>query len=543
MPAATATGATGAVRLNERCFLKPGVKLEPLICGWYAWSYMIPPAQHALNLANRHIPLLQSFAKNASAHVAAQLDPAMFGGPFVDLPATRVNEVEQLLQRTMAHCATRLRLARDLKEIDRLLQDNANGYSMSEFYARIPDSLQGLIEFVYDLNSHPRLRIQEELIYDEYQNEENEAILLSLIPDERRPFFMSTPRLPSAQDLLLQVPFSNPVVDTLASLRTRPAPLAELVRELGIRDDERAVFESFLTTTIPERQDAAYLGNAVRVRYFGHACVLVQTAQVSILIDPMLAWDDGHSDGRYIFNNLPDHLDYVVLSHNHQDHCAPEMLLQLRHRVGQIVVPRNNAGSLADPSMKLALRHLGFKRIHQLGAFEEIPIPDGMITSLPFPGEHVDLDIHSRHGIHLNLKGRRLAFLVDSDGRDPHLFRRIARKMDRRLDALFIGMECHGAPLSWLYGPLLTAAISRRNDESRRLSGLDSQRAWNVIQEFHASNVFVYAMGQEPWLRYIMGLEYTPESIQLREVASLLQRCELQGIKAQHLLIRAEFEF
>jgi hypothetical protein len=168
---------------------------------------------------------------------------------------------------------------------------------------------------------------------------------------------------------------------------------------------------------------------------------------------------------------------------------------------------------------------------------------DSCITSLPFPGEHVDLDIDSRQGILIEIRNRRFAFLVDSDGWDSALFGRIARRVGRRLDALFIGMECHGAPLSWLYGPLLTRPISRRNDESRRLSGLDSARAWSVLHEFEAANVFVYAMGQEPWLRHIMGLQYTPESIQLKEVAAFLQRCRDAQIAAESLFMSRELEF
>ena len=140
-------------------------------------------------------------------------------------------------------------------------------------------------------------------------------------------------------------------------------------------------------------------------------------------------------------------------------------------------MPGNNSGCLADPSMKLALRKLGFAKISILDAFESIRLLEGRLVSLPFPGEHVDLDIYSRHGIHVELRGRRFTFLVDSDGSDRHLFRRIAARLGKKADALFIGMECHGAPLTWLYGPLLTKPITRGNDESSRLSGLNCERA------------------------------------------------------------------
>ena len=278
----------------------------------------------------------------------------------------------------------------------------------------------------------------------------------------------------------------------------------------------------------------------MRIRYFGHACVLVQTAQVSILFDPMLAFEDV-PDGRFTFCDLPPFIDYVVLTHNHQDHCSPEMLMQLRHRVGRVIVPRNNTGSLCDPSMKLILRRLGITRVDVLDAFDRIELPEGQLTALPFAGEHTDLDIHTKQTVFVSLKGRGILFLVDSDGWDPALYRRVIGKLRQPVDMLFLGMECHGAPLTWLYGPLLTQRISRRDDESRRLSGANCERAWNVLQEIRAPNVLVYAMGQEPWLRFVMGLEYAPDSIQLTESAKFVERCAQSGVRAEYLRTSAEF--
>jgi L-ascorbate metabolism protein UlaG (beta-lactamase superfamily) len=288
---------------------------------------------------------------------------------------------------------------------------------------------------------------------------------------------------------------------------------------------------------------AHYRGEGVRLRYFGHACVLIESGDTTILLDPVHAWDVGKGDGRFTFNDLPPRIDYVVLSHNHQDHCVPEVLLQLRHRVNHVIAPANNSGSITDPSLKLLLRQLGFSSVLTVDAFDEVRFADGRIISLPFPGEHVDLDIHSRHGIYIEIRTRRFTFLVDSDVQDPVLFERITRRIDKRVDALFLGMECHGAPLSWLYGPMLTRPIARRDDESRRLSSLDSARAWQVLQRFAAARAFVYAMGQEPWMKYMMGLQYTPESIQLREIASFLERCREAGIPAEQLYLRRELEF
>lgn len=522
-------------------FLKPGTKIEPLIFGWYAWIHLIPPIQRALNITYRQVPLLESFIKTPDIHVAANADPALYGGPFVQISADRIDEARALLASMQMRAARHISLARDLKELDRKLQKSATGFSMSDFYTDIPDSLLGLVEFLYDLNDHPRIRVCEELAYEEFAQEDMQEVLISSVPERSRSFFMNTPSLPDPEAVRLPVSFADERLDDLAQMRTRAQPLRQLSDLFELRGNDRDLFSTFFTSTPPSRRSPHYTGSAVRVRYFGHACVLIQTQNTSIVIDPMFAWEDGVDD-RFTFCDLPDTLDYVVLSHTHQDHCSPEMLIQLRHRARTILVPRNNSGNIADPSLTLALRKLGFRNIIGMDPFESIEFADGRITSLPFPGEHVELDVHSRHGIHVDVAGRKLAFLVDSDGRDSHLFRRVARKLDKTLDALFIGMECHGAPLSWLYGPLLTKPINRRNDESRRLSGFDSIRAWSTIEQFDVGRVFVYAMGQEPWLKHVMGLEYSPDSIQLKEVARLLDRCASARIPAENLFTSRELE-
>ena len=496
---------------------------------------MLSAAQHAMHVVYRHLPLLESFVRNPGVHLRAAADRRLFGGPFVHLPRERVPDIQRLIDRTTVQCARLIRLGRDLREMDERLQESATGYSLSELYLDLPASLAGLIEFVYDLNNHPKLRLYEDLLYDDDLAAGTEEILLAPIRDEDRRFFMSTPRLPEEGTVIFPMTFADSRLDLISGARTRPVVWQELAQTLGLPESQRTDFSRLFTTQPPARHDVDYTGPGVRLRYFGHACVLIQTAQTNVLIDPMLATENDHGDSRFTFHDLPDRIDYVILSHGHHDHCVAEMLIQLRHRVGEVLVPASNQGTLADPSLRLILRRLGIERVRVLSPFDTVSFGDGRITSLPFPGEHVDLDIYSRHGIFVEARERRFAFLVDSDGWDRGLFRRIAARLGPRLDALFLGMECHGAPLTWLYGPLMTRPISRKDDESRRLSGLNSERAWNVLQEFDVPRVFVYAMGQEPWLRYIMGLQYEPDSIQLKEVAAFLERCRQTPVMATHL--------
>jgi L-ascorbate metabolism protein UlaG (beta-lactamase superfamily) len=284
----------------------------------------------------------------------------------------------------------------------------------------------------------------------------------------------------------------------------------------------------------PPRSSPALEGDGVRIRYFGHAAVLVQSARTSVLFDPLVAWDAEDPGAHFTFHDLPDRIAYVFLTHNHQDHFCPEILVQLRNRIGTVVVPRSNPNSIADPSMKLALRKLGIHSVRVVDPLSQIELPGGTLTTIPFFGEHAGLDVQSKHAALLELEGRRFLFLADSDCCDRNLYRRLAQRIGS-VDAMFLGMECHGAPLSWLYGPYLTRPVSRRADDSRRLSGADCERAWGVVQELRCKRLFVYAMGQEPWLRHLLGLAYAPDSIQITESDRLVARCREHGIPAERL--------
>lgn len=520
---------------DQALFLRSETKIEPLSCGWYVWGHLVPPVQHALNLAFRQLSLLKSFVANPSVHEAAASDPGLLGAPFVQLQKAEVARVAELAKRTAESCGNQLRFAESLMAFSRQLLESAHGFSLEGLYQTMPACLSGLIELTYDLNNQPGIRINEELSYSaDLDNAKTQQIALFAGKDRDRAFFLNTPRLDSPERLILPVPFAERRLDVLAASRTRPTSAARLLDVLRVPVPQQQRFLQYFTTTPPQRNQPEYLGEEVRVRYFGHACVLVQTSKVSILVDPLLVGDHEEEEAALTMNDLPDFIDYVFLTHNHQDHLNPEMLLQLRSRIGHILVPRNNPGNLADPSMKLTLRALGFDNVTIMDPLESVAIAEGEITSLPFYGEHADLSISSKHGLHLRLKGQTFAFLADANCMDRVLYRRLTSRLGK-IDTLFIGMECDGAPLTWLYSPYLPRPMKRKDDESRRLSGSDCDRAWAVVEEIGCTKVFVYAMGQEPWLKHLCGLQYTAESKQIVESNRLVERCRDARIPAERL--------
>jgi L-ascorbate metabolism protein UlaG (beta-lactamase superfamily) len=247
----------------------------------------------------------------------------------------------------------------------------------------------------------------------------------------------------------------------------------------------------------------------------------------------MLSYTYESDVSRYTYLDLPEVIDTVLITHNHQDHVLIETLLQLRHKVRQIIVPPSN-GSLQDPSLKLILQQAGFSNVIALGELESVPFENGSVTAVPFLGEHSDLDIRCKSAYLVRCGPHSILFAADSCNIEPALYEHLHEAFGD-VDALFVGMECNGAPLSWLYGPLLCRPIERAMDQSRRLAGSNYDQAIDIVNRFRCSEVYVYAMGQEPWLNYVMSLKYNERSKPIVESNRLLDECRTRGIAAERL--------
>lgn len=518
---------------DKKVYLKPNVLAEPLVNEWYAWPSLIAPATAAMYVAKSHLKILQSFISAPQIHAAALKNPAMRGGPFINTDATQA-EIKSLMERTVKEQPELLELAAALEALNSMLVTEAQGGSLEPLYERVPEILKGYVELVYDLNNYPAVRLIEGLLYKSpFYKESSQSIAFALCEADDRPFVLSTPSLPRDGRLHRRVPFRSASLDELFRMKSEPQSLGYAREILDVSGTDVELCDSFFTEE-EQRRTARYDGDRMRVRYFGHACILIETRETSILIDPLISYQIPGGLSRYTYQDLPDTLDYVLITHDHQDHCFFETLLQLRHKVRHILVPKNNGGSLADPSLKLILQNIGFSQVREIDELETIAVDGGSVTGLPFFGEHADLNIKSKLGHLIVLNGKSVLCAADSNNLEPKLYEHVHDWIGD-VDVLFVGMECEGGPLSWLYGPLMPKPLIRKFDQSRRLNGSDYGKGIEIVKRLKPKQVYVYAMGQEPWLTFITSIQYTDQSRPIVEANRLVEDCRGLNITSERL--------
>jgi L-ascorbate metabolism protein UlaG (beta-lactamase superfamily) len=521
--------------MTDKVFLKPNVLFEPLVNQWYAWPFLIAPGTAAMFIANLHLKIMQSFINAPQVHISALKNPAMLGGPFINYDASKVAAIKALLDKTTTEQRHMLQFAEAVKQLDEMLTNEANGYSLTALYEKAPEALKGYVELVYDANNHPSIRFIEGLLYkSQFYNSASQSVALSLIDNDNRQFILSTPLLEDESRLHLRVPFDDERLDELFKMKHVPQPY-EYIRDLfKITAGQDELFSSFFTTTTNGHRTPDYDGDGVRIRYFGHACLLIESKEINILCDPVIGYEFESDINRYTYDDLPERIDYLVITHAHQDHCIFETLLQLRHQIKNIIVPRSSGGELIDPSMKLVLRSIGFKNVVEIGEMEMIDVEGGTITGIPFLGEHADLNVKTKIAYLVTLGGKSIMCAADSNNIEPKLYEHV-REVVGDVDALFLGMECDGAPLTWLYGPLLTKPLARKMDQSRRFDGSDAIKGLKIVELLNARHAYVYAMGQEPWLTFLTSIQYTKQSRPIVESDKLVEECRRRGIESKRL--------
>lgn len=510
---------------------------EPLVNRWEAWAHLIPPVPASLHLREYQIKLLKSYLADPKIHANVCANPKLRSGPFVDVPPARAEEVKDFLKQTEENFAANLKLAQATMEFQNFLVGEAKGLSLDSYYQRLPAELRGYVELTYDYYNRPALRFFEGLLYESpyYRSDVQSFRILRQQHDNSRSFIMSTPRLPESDQIEWNVSFADSVVDEFFRLNTTPQPLSYIRELLGVSPADDELLLSLLSEKPAVASPEKWNGPDARVRYFGHACALIEWKGVSILTDPYIGVMpvNGGVD-RLTYDDLPERIDYVLITHNHHDHFGLEALLRLRHKVNCLVVPRSSGFFYGDLSLKLLAQKVGFKNVIELDCMQSIPLPDGEIVSIPFLGEHADLP-HSKSAYVIRTGKRQMMFAADSDCLDEYMYENVRRSLGT-IHTVFLGMECVGAPLSWSCGSFLPVKPDRAINQSRRYKGSDSERGQKILAAVQADRLYIYAMGMEPWFEHLLGLAYDEDAVQLRESSQLLTVAREAGFKAAERL-------
>jgi hypothetical protein len=69
--------------------------------------------------------------------------------------------------------------------------------------------------------------------------------------------------------------------------------------------------------------------------------------------------------------------------------------------------------------------------------------------------------------------------------------------------------------------------LDRRMDQSRRLCGSNYEKDLDIVNQFNCSEVYVYAVGQEP---YALSIKYAEKSKPIIASNKLVETCASRGI-------------
>lgn len=395
-------------------YLRADVFAEPLVDGFPAWLGSLAPVPAATRLAGVQVPRLEACLRRPE------------DGELRALEAAALLDVIERDRVDMLRFAAAVAAAEDL------LRRHPGGADLPALHRRLPGPLHGLVELAYDAAGRPAMRFLETLLYESpVYDTGRQSIQFELGGPPGGVWDLDEPRLPGPDKVELPVPFHHPQLDELFAARIRPTDPTRLRVALGLDDWQAPGLDRLFTAAAPARSDR-HLGRGARIRYFGRACLVLQTPEVAVVTDPCLDAGCG-----YTIDDLPDHIDLVLITSGHPDHLALGTLLQLRPRIGAVVVPRSSRGNPDDPSIGRCLKALGF-RIVETDDLDEIPLAGGRVVATPHQGGHDGHDVRAKSTYVVQIADAAVFVGGRSAGHDPALHRRLRARLGR-VDMAFLG--------------------------------------------------------------------------------------------------------
>jgi UDP-MurNAc hydroxylase len=123
----------------------------------------------------------------------------------------------------------------------------------------------------------------------------------------------------------------------------------------------------------------------MRVTYYGQACTLIEAGETKILTDPWLTegayqgtWFHTHllADAGVTPQSFPKDIDYLFLSHEHQDHTDISTLKHFPSDI-PILICRFSTPKFLD-----YLRQHGFTNIREVESAQQIELGDGVLATI-----------------------------------------------------------------------------------------------------------------------------------------------------------------
>lgn len=421
----------------------------------------------------------------------------------------RREELEELLRTTKLERQSDWQAAERIVAFEKSLMKQANGGSINTLYGEMPEEMRGAAELAYDSHNNPSLRLYEKMLYTDgrYSSRHQSFRLFVKASD---PEWLPV-RLPNPEtEIAIRVPFDDVRMDRLFSLDVQPQP-REVVMDLLELTSSKDLRLAQLFTDQPVRKHEPWTGASPRIRYLGHAGALVEWRGISILVDPLIPSDSAvPGERRYYFSDLPARIDYVLITHNHDDHYELSSLLRLRYRIGCLVVPRAS-GLLWDYSLKAVAQRIGFKNVVELDAFDSLtPSPDMEIVSIPFVGEHGEI-FSAKTCWMVRAGAERMLFAADAKTFDSHIYENV-RAITGDVQTVFIGTAPLGQSVEKFYPALFgwfeprqQAASLEQKFKTRQTDGSHAAEAWSIVKSLGAKRLYIYALGWEPWLTGFLG--------------------------------------
>jgi L-ascorbate metabolism protein UlaG (beta-lactamase superfamily) len=136
------------------------------------------------------------------------------------------------------------------------------------------------------------------------------------------------------------------------------------------------------------------MNTSLTVTRIGHACQLIEIGGIRVLTDPWFTQKATYYQGERVASTVDalGHLDAIVVSHEHYDHCDLDALVAGGIDLGTPLIGPGTVATIA--------RAKGFSDVHVVEAWESAKIGELTVTAAP-----------AKHGVH------EVTFVIQAAGR------------------------------------------------------------------------------------------------------------------------------